>query len=87
MVLDKNEFESVDVKDITVASALKETVSGGRVGSLKVDPASLTMGTTSSLLLYLSKTYFNISFMALVNIILKFRTRQYFNFQPKVLYF
>ena len=44
VVLDKNEFESVEDKEVTVASALEETVSGGRLGSLRLDPQSLTMG-------------------------------------------
>lgn len=55
VVLDKNEFESVEEKEVTVASALEETVSGGRLGSLRLDPQSLTMGKTFT---YSFKTFF-----------------------------
>jgi len=47
IVLDKNTFEGEDNK-LTVEKALKDTVSGGRVGSLNVDPESLTMGEAVS---------------------------------------
>ena len=43
VVLDKNEFEAEEEK-LTVEDALEQTVTGGRVGSLVVDPESLTMG-------------------------------------------
>jgi len=55
VVLDKNEFESVEDKEVTVASALEETVSGGRLGSLRLDPQSLTMG---KIFTHAFKTYF-----------------------------
>ena len=48
VVLDKNEFEAEEEK-LTVEDALKQTVTGGRVGSLVVDPESLTMGEISYL--------------------------------------
>ena len=43
VVLDKNQFEDADEK-LTVEDALKQSVNTGKVGSIFVDPESLTMG-------------------------------------------
>jgi len=51
VVVDKEQFEKGgenEVEKLTVETALQETVEGGRVGNLFVDPQSLTMGEAKS---------------------------------------
>ena len=43
IVVDKDEYEAKTSSDTTVESALEDTAEGGRIGSLQVDPQSLTM--------------------------------------------
>lgn len=43
VVVDKSEYEGKVSESVTVEQALQETARGGNVGSLKVDPQSLTM--------------------------------------------
>ena len=42
VIVDKNEFEAVP-EALTVEQALQQTVEGGKIGNLAVDPKSLSL--------------------------------------------
>ena len=42
VIVDKNEFDAVP-EALTVEEALRQTVEGGRIGNLAVDPNSLSL--------------------------------------------
>ena len=43
VVVDKVEYEAKVEDSMSVEKALKDTANGGKIGSLKIDPQSLTM--------------------------------------------
>ena len=45
--MDKSEYEGKVPESMTVEQALEETARGGNIGSLKIDPQSLTMRAPS----------------------------------------
>ena len=53
VVVNKDEYESKDVEQMTVEKAVGEVARGGRVGNLKVDPESLELKAPGKLKIHL----------------------------------